>query len=75
MLELKIVFQELDWLTLFATFENHRVKLINVVAELFGPSPVRDMRRRMKLKAVGHVIEDLIWTSQHCTSADLIATF
>jgi len=45
---------------LFATFENHRVKLINVVAELFGPSPVRDMRRRMKLKAVGHVIEDLI---------------
>jgi hypothetical protein len=61
MLEVKIAFQELDLLALIVNFENHKTTLINVVAEsLFCLSTIRDKRRRMKLKAAGHVYKEFI---------------
>ena len=77
MLEVKIAFQELDFHTLIVNFENHRAALINVVAEssLFCLSTIRDTRRRMKLKAVGHKYTRVHLNLTALYSADLISTF
>jgi hypothetical protein len=61
---------------LVATFENHRAKLINGVAELLTClSLIRDTRRGMDLKAVGHVYARFHLSPTALYSADLIAIF